>query len=729
MQTKFISNFRDESPDREQGKSKRCHSVQRFAQHFNIVWLDPNIKESDETSRNSLARFRTIADATNIFNDPDQFIDYITRPRSEKLFLVVSDTFARSIFPRIHKVVQVDSIYVFDNNQPSNARWNQEWSKVKGTATQFDTLCNLLKLRSRQCEDNFASTSVVPSANVTGTSSDELDPSFMYSQILKEILLDVDYNSKAKNEFVKLCREQFSADKDELKVIDEFEQYYPYPSHSKELDQDPSPIWWYTRDCFLYVMLNKALRTLDIEKIIKMGFFIRDIHRQIEEIHLELQLREPLEVYRGQGMIADEFEKLKNNKGGLLSFNNFLSTSMDRDTAKRFAYLTQSDPSMTAILFQMSVDPSGIFAVLGKDISFYDEKEVLLSMHTVFRICAMRPIEDGIWEVELKLTLNDDEQLKILTNQIRKEIGVGTGWDRLGTLLVKMGELNKAEDIYKTLLSLTRDDDWKMLAHLNNQLGYIMKQKGDLSAAIAFYQKTLEIQQKYLAPKHIDLGITYSNIGSVHDSLGDYTTALTFYRKTLEIKLKSLSSNDISLATTYNNIGSVHDSMQDYATALHFYEKALEIQEKSLSLNHPSLATTFSNIGKVHREMEDYSTALSFYHKACEIFERSLPANHPSRAIIYNNIGLVHDFLENYSKALTYYQKTLEIKEKSLSPNHLSFATTYNNIAFVHKSMGHYGTALSFYRKALEIAQYSLPPTHQDIQDLKEQICFVQKRL
>ncbi|CAF4007136.1 unnamed protein product, partial [Rotaria magnacalcarata] len=496
MQTKFVFNFRDESPDREQGKSKRCHSVQRFSQNFNIVWLDPNIKESDEASRNSLARFQTIADTTNIFNDPDQFIDYITRPRSEKLFLVVSDTFAQSIFPRIHKVVQVDSIYVFGNNQPSNASWNQEWTKVKGTATQFEALCNLLKLRTRQCENNFASTSVITSANVTNTSSDELDSSFMYSQILKEIILDVDYNSKAKQEFVKLCREKFCADKDELKVIDEFEKYYPYPPHSKELDRDPSPIWWYTRDCFLYVMLNKALRTLDIEKIIKMGFFIRDIHRQIEEIHLELQLREPLKVYRGQGMVADEFEKLKNNKGGLLSFNNFLSTSMDRDTAKSFAYLAQSDPSVTAILFQMSIDPSGIFAVLGKDISFYDEEEVLFSMHTVFRICEMKPIEDGIWEVELKLTLNDDEQLKILSNEIRKEIGVGTGWDRLGTLLVKMGELNKAEDIYKTLFSLAQDGDWQMLAHLNNQLGYIMKQKGDLSAAIAFYQKTLEIQQK-----------------------------------------------------------------------------------------------------------------------------------------------------------------------------------------------------------------------------------------
>ena len=38
-------------------------------------------------------------------------------------------------------------------------------------------------------------------------------------------------------------------------------------------------------------------------------------------------------VYRGQGMLHADFEKMKNSKGALLSFNNFLSTSVDRDVS------------------------------------------------------------------------------------------------------------------------------------------------------------------------------------------------------------------------------------------------------------------------------------------------------------------------------------------------------------------------------------------------------------
>jgi tetratricopeptide (TPR) repeat protein len=625
-------------------------------------------------------------------------------------------------------MIQLDSIYIFCDNKSNDTAWTKDWSKVKGVFTQIELLCDSLKRDTRQCENDLTS---IRFASSTNTVSNELNQSFMYSQILKEILLDMDHNNKEKREFVKFCREQYVGNKAELRVIDEFERYYPRPSSTEKFGEDPSPIWWYTRHCFIYSMLNKALRIQDIEIILKMGFFMQDIHRQIEQLHSLSTKRESFIVYRGQCMSNSEFEEMRNNQGGLLSFNNFLSTSTDRNVALYFAESGRKNPDVTCVLFRMLIDPSSLFASLDENVSFFKktEKEILFSMHTVFRIGEMKQSAGRLWEVELKLTRDDDEQLKTLTNHMRKEIGVGTGWDRLGSLLVKMGELDKAEDIYTTLLDLTRDDDWKMLAHINNQLGYIIKQKGDLATALTFYQATLEIQQNFLPPTHQDLAITYSNIGSVHDSMGDYSTALIFYRKTLEIKQKTLPSDHSSFATTYNNIGLVHDMMGDYSRALSFYQKTLEIQEKSCPSNHPSIATTYNNIGKVHRSMEDYPSALSFYQRACEIFQRSLPSNHPSLALIYNNIGIVHDAMGDYSTALSFYQKTLEIKEKSLPSNHPSLATTYNNIGFAHKSMGHYSTALSFYQKALDIAQRSLPASHQDIEDLKDQIALVRKKL
>src|ERR1700722_11656612 len=112
-----------------------------------------------------------------------------------------------------------------------------------------------------------------------------------------------------KQKLAEYCRLQYADNSNELQIIDEFERKYDLPS----------PIWWYTRECFTYSMLNRALRTMDIDIVIKMGFFIRDLHHQIEQLHAQQSYtRIPLTAYRGQRMLNSEFEQLRNSKGGLL---------------------------------------------------------------------------------------------------------------------------------------------------------------------------------------------------------------------------------------------------------------------------------------------------------------------------------------------------------------------------------------------------------------------------
>lgn len=129
-------------------------------------------------------------------------------------------------------------------------------------------------------------------SNVTSSEDlNTLDPSFMYSQLLKEILFEFDYTEEDRRQFVEFCRKYYAADVNELHVIDEFNHSY----------QTHSPAWWYTRECFLYKMLNKALRTHDIDILCKMGFFARDLHQQLKELHDSTTTGTPLILYRGQG--------------------------------------------------------------------------------------------------------------------------------------------------------------------------------------------------------------------------------------------------------------------------------------------------------------------------------------------------------------------------------------------------------------------------------------------
>ena len=125
---------------------------------------------------------------------------------------------------------------------------------------------------------------------------------------MKEILLTIEFEQQHIKEFIDYCRAAFADNEKELENIDKFEQKY----------RDETPIWWYTYECFLYPMLNRALRMIDVDIIIKMGFFIGDLHRHIEKLHKEQfgnhQTGKTFTVYRGQGLSKTDFDQTEKNK-------------------------------------------------------------------------------------------------------------------------------------------------------------------------------------------------------------------------------------------------------------------------------------------------------------------------------------------------------------------------------------------------------------------------------
>jgi tetratricopeptide (TPR) repeat protein len=397
-------------------------------------------------------------------------------------------------------------------------------------------------------------------------------------------------------------------------------------------------------------MLNRALRLMDVDIIMKMGFFISDLHLHIAQLHLQQfdghHSGNILTLYRGQGLSEIDFNQLKNTKGGLIAFNNFLSTSMDRDVSLVFAESNAINRDMVGILFVMTVDPTRSttpFASI-KEVSYYGDKEdeVLFSMQSVFRIQDIKSMgeDNRLYQVDLTLTSDNDKDLRILTEQIREETSGSTGWDSLGELLRRIGHFDKAEEVYQVLLERTTDESENALHY--GQLGGIKDGRGEYHEAIKLFEKALEIQQRTLPPHHISLAASYNNIGKVYYSMGDNSKALFHYAKALEIRQQSLPPNHPDLGISYNNIGLVYNSMGDYPKALSNYQKAFEIQQKSLPPNHPSLGASYNNIGNVYYNMGDYPKALSSYEKALAIKQQSLPPNHPDLASSYNNIGIVY---------------------------------------------------------------------------------------
>ena len=490
---------------------------------------------------------------------------------------------------------------------------------------------------------------------------------FIYTQSMKEIWLTIEFEQQHIKAFIDYCRDVFEDNKDELKNIDKLEQKYHHET----------PIWWYSYACFLYPMLNRALRTIDVDVIINIGFFICDLHRQIEQLHKEQfsghQATKTFTVYRGQSLSKTDFEQMEKTKGGLMLFNSFLSTSKDQNVSLRFAHNALADLESVGILFVMTIYPSQSttpFASINGTGYFQAEDQVLFSMHTIFRIQDIKTMGENqrLFQVDLILTDENDNELWTLTDHIREETSPKSpGWYRLGILLLKMGQSDRAQQVYQILLDQTTDEIDK--APICIQLGSIKCAQGEYDEALIYYEKAFEIYKLLPSndPQFAQFCIGY---GGVHEKMGKHSIAVTLYEKAIEIQKQALPSNHIDLAMSYNNMGVVYGEMCEYSKELSYYEKALEIQHQSLPPNHPSLAFSYGNISVAYQNMGEYSKALSYYEKALEIQQQSLSSNHPNVAMLYYNIGLLYEEMSDYSKARSFYEQAVNVGQHALSSSH-----------------------------------------------------------
>jgi uncharacterized protein with HEPN domain len=428
------------------GTLQHRHTHVKMLQNSLLVWLDINIDTNTKDHQTAVTQLLQVVHDINIFTDSNQCIRFMEGLNDDKAYMIISGSLGQYIVPKVHDISQLDAIFIFCSDKKRHEQWAKQWLKIGGVFTEISSICEALKQIGQQTEQNAVAISfMATNENVVHQDLDQLDASFIYTQILKEILLTIKFEQQHIKEFIHYCREEFAQNDHELSNITKIEREY----------YQKTPVWWYTYECFLHPMLNHALRIMDVNTIIKMGFFIADLHRHIKQLHSEQfgghHSDKTFTVYRGQVMSKEGFGQLRKRQGGLMSFNNFLSTSKDRQISLQFAYQAVENPDLVGVLFIMTIDPSQSTVPFAAttDVSYNNKAdEVLFSMHTVFRIHNIKPLDKNnhLFEVNLALTNDTDQDLCVLANRIREETSASTnGWYRLSQLLLEMGKIGSNE--------------------------------------------------------------------------------------------------------------------------------------------------------------------------------------------------------------------------------------------------------------------------------------------
>ncbi|CAF4203197.1 unnamed protein product, partial [Rotaria sordida] len=481
-----------------------------------------------------------------------------------------------------------------------------------------------------------------------------------------------------KREMLDKCYTYYRGNKKELQNIQEFERTYT----------SDDAIRWYTKDCFIYRLVNKALRTEDIDVLYTFRYFIIGLSACLGKYHQlwkQCQKIEILRLYRGIKQTNDETKRLKESIGSLISTNGFFSTTKSKSVAKIYAGIGYNDTKYESLLFEIDIDTQThancIFADISSYSHFADEQEVLFDLGTVFEIVSVDyNSTDKYWICRMMTTSRGMEIAEEYLT-FRKSEMTGTNVDLVilfGHLLYDMGEYNRSQKYFEKLLT-DRGNDANVyfgighaqyiklpcpyidLIDVLTTAALTYREVGDYDKSLRYQTKALEIVKQVLPDKHPYLGIALNNIGKAYYKKCDYEKAMHYFEQTTQVFAHVWPDYHQRRAIPLNHLGKIYYRIKNYDQALNYYSQALDMLEKTVSINHADSAYTLKNMGEVHLDLLDFDKAYNYFYRALNIYKEKFGSNTDQREIAkcYHLIGQVYLKQNDYEHALEYFHVTL----------------------------------------------------------------------
>ncbi|CAF1258330.1 unnamed protein product [Didymodactylos carnosus] len=602
-----------------------------------------------------------ITNHVKFYTSEELFLDYIRhQPRS--VVLILSGSSAKDILNECHSLQHINSVYIYCMNCDHYTSLTAEYSKIKGIHNKLQDLkISLEEEIAHSTILNFYSVKQNYNRNLTRESA-----SFVWFQLLRNILFKMPtriyHTDEAKQELLTRCRSYYRSNEVRLKEIDKFNDEY----------QPENAIREYTKEGFLYMIINQALRTEDIEQLYAFRYYIVDLWLKLVEQSDRFKTSPPattdtdhtILVYRGIQSNKDEVNKLKMilKDGGLFAPNGFFSTTLRRDVAEQFAdiYKERQNNIKPKIIYEIKINLQLQSVVLAdvSENSVFNEAEILIGVGVTFKLDEIEERQndsgaDTYLLVKMHATDEGEQIARRYIDEERQEFGGKNETIVFGQLLIKMGEYRKAIVYFKRLLqslngkSDSNDNNDEMLENLsrssseeeNNQraiiyfsIGDAYLSEGDCERALTYL---LESRRYYeLLSNNHGIANTLARSASAYIAKQQCDRALENYKQAMEL-YRQLQRQELNIAFCYNGLGDVYasPSIKDYRKAATCYKRAYDVRKELLSDLNPELAVSYYNMGRLCYLQGDKDRDASMYlYEALKRKEKIYPPYHRSIA-------------------------------------------------------------------------------------------------
>lgn len=618
---------------------------------FTLIWLDASIDQSAENIQTQKTLAETIHQLKP-FDNAESCRKYIEdMSDQDRIVLITSGQLGRTIVSRIHSLEQLLSIYVFCGDKKANEQWATQYSKIKAVVTDYKELIARIKFDHEKRQENRIyeplSISIFDSKRASEKLTTDLQGNLLHSQLLINSLLRMNTNKTDKAELVRNIKKIYQRDSHEMEIIDKFDRTYKYED----------AIEWYTRDCFLSRLLNKALQTQNIDVLFLFQFFIHDIGHLLAHHRCSSSIT----AYRSQLITKNELKKLQNASGQFISINSFISAATNRG---RVLKILDKDDELEKVLFSIEADPKnagkkpfGLIRPYGENT----EKEVLFMLGSIFEVLQVSQREK-IWQVSLRLCSDTNLQLDSINEDDNTKLLL------FGNVLLSMGKIEEAEIYYQRLREQLLPNTSEF-ARCLEALASIAKDKGEYEASIKLYNDALKINRDKASMQGIDLASNYIGLGEAYQKTNDPSKAEQYFKRALEaLGENPAGEGRVKQARCFNNIGILYQEQKNYKEALQNYLRTYEIRQKIYPPDEVAVGMALNNIGNSYYLLQ-LPDALYYYEEALKLYKKKLPPQHEKIASVYNNIGAFYDDQGKAEEALNFYNDALRIYLAIYSPH------------------------------------------------------------
>lgn len=346
-----------------------------------------------------------------------------------------------------------------------------------------------------------------------------------------------------------------------------------------------------------------------------------------------------------------------------------------------------------------------------EEFSFYIARLEEAEIRAVKTVDLYNAYRDVAYAYNLQENVTESESYYLKAISLRPDL-TAAKLD-LGYIFANKSKFDEAESYFREALLQLGDSPFEALW----ALGWLGEQRGDLDAAIFYYQKCIGLR-KYGEDR------IHNVIGLQHFVKKDYTSAIVEFERAIGKNPSQIIYFDNlkdaaektgifekmeiyhDLVTQHfpqnhiynNNAGVYFYEKGDFDKAIKLYSKAIEIEPNS-ELYHKNRGLAFQRSDKLDRAESDFLKALSLAsnpaYKTPEQSKREFDDALKFRdADLLNSIGLVKYLREKYEESIPFYSQAIDL-DGSILIYRENRAKSYENLAL-------YEEAIDDYKKVLE---------------------------